>query len=94
MLNELLMRCLHDLLMSCCVCITGMLCVTNTEHRLPEVHARLMAQNISLHSLLEKAQSEQDASATPPTRQRDHAHHHTEPTCTSERTDFEDVEQS
>lgn len=36
---------------------TGILYVTNTENKLPEVHARLMAQNISLHSLLEEAES-------------------------------------
>ena len=35
---------------------TGILYVTNTETKLPEVHARLMAQNISLHSLLEEAE--------------------------------------
>ena len=30
--------------------------MTNTENKLSEVHARLMAQNISLHSLLEEAE--------------------------------------
>lgn len=34
----------------------GILYVTNTENKLSEVHARLMAQNISLHSLLEEAE--------------------------------------
>lgn len=34
----------------------GILYITNTENKLSEVHARLMAQNISLHSLLEEAE--------------------------------------
>ena len=39
----------------CCM-IVGILYVTNTESKLSEVHTRLMAQNISLHSLLEEAE--------------------------------------
>ena len=34
----------------------GILYITNPENKLQEVHARLMEQNISLHSLLEEAE--------------------------------------
>lgn len=32
---------------------TGVLCITSTQSELSEVHGRLMAQNVSLHALLE-----------------------------------------
>ncbi len=47
-----------------CVCV-GVLCVAGTDHRLSEVHARLMAQNISLHSLLESRPLKQQSHKIP-----------------------------
>lgn len=42
--------------------LAGVLLLTNTEHKLSEVHAKLMAQNISLHSLLEQVERSHDKS--------------------------------
>ncbi len=47
-----------------CVCV-GVLCVAGTDHRLSEVHARLMVQNISLHSLLESRPLKQQSHKMP-----------------------------
>ncbi len=51
-------------LLCLCVCV-GVLCVAGTDHRLSEVHARLMAQNISLHSLLESRPLKQQSHKIP-----------------------------
>ena len=47
----------------------GVLCMTNTEIKLSEVHSKLMSQNISLHSLLEQPGER----ATPPKESHDSA---------------------
>ena len=39
-----------------------MVCLTCTDHNLSEVHSKLMAQNVSLHSLLEQADHSHDQS--------------------------------
>ena len=40
-----------------CVCVcTGVLYMTSTRHNLALVQSKLMAQNVSLHSLLEEAE--------------------------------------
>lgn len=55
------------------LCAVGMICITSTNHKLSEVHGKLMAQNISLYSQLEKAQLSHDKSRdrnTPPTNRK------------------------